>query len=48
MYFEPDGDIAAWAEDRLSGGIIEHDGDDAIQLLTSWIARVDAEQRANA
>jgi hypothetical protein len=42
IYFEADGEIAAWSENRVTGVEMEAEGTDAIQLLIDWASNYDA------
>ncbi len=45
MYFEADGEIAAWLQDRKTGATRDVDGRAAaVQLLIDWAARINGEQ----
>lgn len=38
VYFEPSGEILAWAEDRSTGAEREAEGVYAVQMLVDWVA----------
>lgn len=44
VYFEADGEIAAWSENRVTGVELEAEGRDAIQMLVTWTASLDDER----
>lgn len=43
IYFEADGEIAAWTENRVTGVEFEAEGTEAVQLLLDWASRANNE-----
>ncbi|WP_217431021.1 hypothetical protein [Sphingomonas bacterium] len=48
IYFEADGEVAAWSEDRATGVEHEAEGAEAEQMLARWAGRLDVERPAFA
>ena len=48
FYFEPDGDVAAWSENRETRVEMENEGSDALAMLLRWTSNLNDDRRATA